>query len=156
MIKLDFFCLHFGMEGVFCSQYVCFRVEGRRGGMGVAETIVGVRRKYWESVEIYFTISSCRLSVLIHGCGSPTMIVVTLCVMHISYWLLSNLSLWMQLKIIFGTYRFSLEDFCMETLARQVTNKNKYGDSRHHHSKISFMCVWLWWHWINSALIPIL
>jgi hypothetical protein len=42
---------------------------------------------------------------LLHGCGVLTLVVVTRCGMHISYWLLNSISLWVQLKILSGTDR---------------------------------------------------
>jgi hypothetical protein len=43
--------------------------------------------------------------------------------------------------------------FCLEIVARQVANQSKFGDSRHHHSKGSVLCVRMQRHGISSAFI---
>jgi hypothetical protein len=45
--------------------------------------------------------------------------------------------------------------FFLETLVRQVANKSKFDNLRHHHSKNSLLCVWLRRCWINSTLISL-
>jgi hypothetical protein len=95
--------------------------------------------------------------VLILGSGGMILFKVILCVMLTSFWLPSKLLIWMQLKNLFGTYRFPWSiDFCLKTLAWHVTYENKPGHSRHHHPNISFLRLRLWRCWISSTLISLL
>jgi hypothetical protein len=45
---------------------------------------------------------------------------------------------------------------CMTFSAWSAANKNKLDSSRHYPFWSSFMCVWLWWQQISSALISLL
>jgi hypothetical protein len=65
-------------------------VGGWRGGVGVAEAVVGVGggvgvAEAVVSVRLYFFLLMCRMILQIYGIGSLILIQVTQCVVHTSF-----------------------------------------------------------------------